>query len=213
MAVFKVIKYPHILLRKSSTPVTQFDSTLVSFVESMKETMYAFDGIGLAAPQVGILKQVIVIDVRPFLENESLKEWRGESSLTVDGQSTPFSYPLAIVNPQITSHSGVCKFPFDGCLSFPGVPRGETERFQSIVLEGKDERGRALRIEATGILSICLQHELDHLNGVLFVDHLKTKVSDQILIDDIEESLSDPRERRRMKKLKLVDAQSLDLQF
>jgi peptide deformylase len=213
MAVYKVLHFPHVLLRKKSSPVERFTSGLKQFTADMVETMYAYEGIGLAAPQVGVLKRIIVVDVRPYLENSALKDWHGTHIYTVDGKAETLPSPLVLINPEITKKDQEINFPFDGCLSFPGVDRGQTSRWKDIVLEARDPDGRAIRIEGDGILSICLQHEMDHLEGVLFIDRAQEKISDAEVVADIEDHENDTATRRRMKKMKLVDARSEKLDF
>lgn len=213
MTIYRVLKYPHVLLRKKSTEVVNFSSDLAEFIENMVKTMYAFEGIGLAAPQVGVLKNIIVVDVSPFLNNESLKEWEGQTICKIDGTVTPLEFPLKLINPRIVDHGPACSFPFDGCLSLPGLPRGTTERFSHIILEAKTSEGKTVNIETSGILSICLQHEMDHLNGVLFIDRLGKTIEGKRIIAEIEDYENDASERKRIKKLKPQDAQSIKFNF
>ena len=213
MPVFKVLHFPHVLLRKPSTPVEKFTPGLRQFAADMIETMNAYEGIGLAAPQVGILKQLMVVDVRPYFENASLKEWHGTHTYSVDGKQLELPSPLILVNPVITAKDQEIIFPFDGCLSFPGVDRGQTTRWKKIVIEAKNVDGLAVRIESDGILSICLQHEMDHLEGVLFIDRIDGKVIEDEVVAEIQDHESDASTRRRMKKMKLVDARSQKLDF
>jgi len=213
MPVYKILHYPHVLLRKQSTPVEKFTPDLKAFAAGMVETMNAFEGIGLAAPQVGILKRMIVVDVSPYLENPQLKDWHGTYSFSVEGQTRELASPLILVNPEIASQSEEIDFPFDGCLSFPGVDRGQTTRWKTIVLEAKDPEGRLIRIETDGILSICLQHEMDHLNGVLFIDRVQGQVSENEVLADIDDHESDASTRRKMKKLKCIDARAEKFDF
>jgi peptide deformylase len=213
MPVFKVLHFPHVLLRKPSTPVEKFTPGLRQFAADMIETMNAYEGIGLAAPQVGILKRLMVVDVRPYFENASLKEWHGTYTYSIDGKQLELPSPLILVNPVITTKEQEIIFPFDGCLSFPGVDRGQTTRWKKIILEAKNVDGLAVRIESDGILSICLQHEMDHLEGVLFIDRIDGKVIEDDVVAEIQEHESDASTRRRMKKMKLVDARSQKLDF
>jgi peptide deformylase len=213
MAVYKILHYPHILLRKPSTAVEKFTPALKTFTQNMIETMNAFEGIGLAAPQVGILKRVIIVDVRPYLENPQLKDWHGTISYSSDGQKKELPSPMILVNPEIVNKDTEISFPFDGCLSFPGVDRGQTTRWKNIVLEAKDPDGKSIRIESDGILSICLQHEMDHLEGVLFIDRVQGKVNENDVAADIEDHEEDAATRRKMKKLKLVDARAEKFDF
>jgi len=135
------------ILREESEPVDAFDEELRALVADMRETMYEADGIGLAAPQVGVPLRVFVYDVRD-----------GENAQGV------------LVNPVIEARSGTTKSE-EGCLSIPGISE-VVERAECVVVTGVDADGEPVRIEADGRLSVCLQHETDHLDGVLFLDHL-----------------------------------------
>lgn len=213
MPVYKILHYPHVLLRKRSTPVERFTPGLKAFAAGMVETMNAFEGIGLAAPQVGILKRIIIVDVRPYLENPQLKDWHGAFTYVVDGVKCELPSPMILVNPEIVSKETEISFPFDGCLSFPGVDRGQTARWKNIVLEANGLEGQKIRIECDGIMSICLQHEMDHLEGVLFIDRAQGRVSEDDVVADIQDHEGDSETRRKMKKLKLVDARSEKFDF
>jgi peptide deformylase len=213
MAVYKILHYPHVLLRKKSSPVEKFSPGLSKFAADMVETMYAFEGIGLAAPQVGILKRLMVVDIKSYLENESLKDWHGTIVCKVNGTVAPLEFPLVLVNPEIVRSEGEVHFPYDGCLSFPGVTKGDTTRFKFIELKAQTCSGVPISIECDGIMSICLQHELDHLEGVLFIDRLDDKPSNAEIQSDIEEADEEPARRKRLRKLKLHDARNQSLDF
>jgi peptide deformylase len=213
MPVYKILHYPHVLLRKPSTPVEKFTPSLKAFAAGMVETMNAFEGIGLAAPQVGILKRLIIVDVRPYLENPQLKDWHGTYSYSVDGQKQNLPSPMILVNPEIVAKQNEISFPFDGCLSFPGVDRGQTTRWKNIEMHAKDLDGKSIRIECDGIMSICLQHEMDHLEGVLFIDRVQGQVNENDVMADIEDHENEAGTRRKMKKLKLVDARAEKFDF
>lgn len=135
------------VLRKKAEEVVEFDDELRTLISDMFETMYSEEGIGLAGPQVGILKRLFVMDV-------------GE----------PGAQPLAIVNPVVVESSGSERGE-EGCLSLPGLV-GVVERSARIVVEGRDPYGRALRLEASDLQARCIQHEIDHVDGILFIDHL-----------------------------------------
>ncbi|NIN71848.1 MAG: peptide deformylase [Gemmatimonadetes bacterium] len=135
------------ILRQRADEVEEIDDELRELAEEMFETMYTEEGIGLAAPQVGVSKRLFVMDIR---EDEA--------------------QPQAVVNPVIIEHSGSERGE-EGCLSLPGLI-GAVERPAHIVMEGLDLGGRPLRIEASDLLARCIQHEIDHLDGVLFIDHL-----------------------------------------
>lgn len=208
MPTFKILHYPHVLLRKKSSPVEKFTPDLGTFVESMKKTMYDFEGIGLAAPQVGILKRIFVVDISPYLKNSSLKSWHGEIRFLKAGKEQALEWPLTLVNPEIVETKDEVSFPFDGCLSLPGLSKSQTSRHRWIRLKAKDEQGVDLEIACDGIMSICLQHEFDHLEGVLFIDHLQERADAKDITAEIEEFENAPEERRRLRKLKLVDARN-----
>jgi peptide deformylase len=137
-------------LRQTAKRINKVDDDLRRTIRDMLQTMYSSDGIGLAAPQVGIHKQLVVIDCE--LEN-------------------PAAPPLVLINPEIKSYSeSLCKDQ-EGCLSIPGVYM-DVERPEQVEVSYKDEHGRPRTIKADGLLARAIQHEMDHLNGVLFVDHI-----------------------------------------
>ena len=152
MALLNIHSFPDPILRKKALPVTEFDQSLDKTAQSMLETMYVSSGIGLAAIQVGILKQIIVIDLKSGEEDIGLRE------------------PHVFVNPKIIKKFG-STVSEEGCLSVIDF-RGDIERYENILVEYKDVKGNFHQIKADEMMSICLQHEIDHLNGILFIDHL-----------------------------------------
>jgi peptide deformylase len=136
-------------LKQKSQPVTVFDAELKQLADDMVETMYAAPGVGLAAPQVGELKRLIVIDCSPKDEPDDL---------------------LVAVNPEIISSEGD-SLEEEGCLSVPGF-WASVKRCSSATMRYQDVEGNTHQREAEGLLAVCMQHEIDHLNGVLFVDRL-----------------------------------------
>ena len=147
MAILSVLHYPDQRLRTIAQPVTEVDANIRNFVDDMFETMYQAPGIGLAATQVDVHKRIIVIDI-----SENKNE------------------PLCLINPEIISSSGHEKME-EGCLSVPGIYE-LVERADSIVVRFLNQDGESLEIQAQGLLSVCIQHEMDHLLGKLFVDYL-----------------------------------------
>ena len=139
-------------MRRKTSAVTIFDQELAVTAESMLETMYVSSGIGLAAIQTGILKRIIVIDLKSGEEDVSLRE------------------PHVFINPKIVERSGTTVSE-EGCLSVIEF-RGEIQRAEKITIEYQDLTGKVQKMEAEEMMAICLQHEIDHLNGVLFIDHL-----------------------------------------
>ena len=147
MALLSVLQFPDKKLRNKAAAVTTFDANLLKMVDDMFETMYEQAGVGLAAIQVDIQLRIIVIDT-----------------------SEDKSAPLCIINPEIFFREGVQE-EFEGCLSFPGV-FDKVDRSKLIKLRAQDQYGKSFEMEAHELLSICIQHEMDHLDGILFVDHL-----------------------------------------
>jgi peptide deformylase len=151
-----ILVYPDPFLARKAAPVAEVDDRVRTLVRDMFETMYAAEGVGLAAPQVGVGKRVIVVDVTP-----------------VDGNVPP----MAIVNPVIVERKGNVTGE-EGCLSVPGV-QGEVCRAETVVVRGLDPEGKPLNVTADGILSRALQHEIDHLDGVLFIDRISSPAAPQ----------------------------------
>ena len=139
------------VLRKKADPVVEFDAGLAAFVEGMFECMYREAGLGLAAPQVGRSRRVFVVDVAE------------------EGQER---VRRAFVNPVIVEQEGKMVGE-EGCLSIPGL-RSDVKRAARVIVEARDEHGEPFRIEAEGLLARALQHETDHLDGILFIDRLST---------------------------------------
>lgn len=152
MALLTVHSFPDPVLKQKALPVKEFEEKLAELADNMLETMYEERGIGLAAVQVGVLKQLVVVDLKSGEEDISLRE------------------PRVFVNPHIVERSGET-ISEEGCLSVIEY-RAEIKRAESIKLEFQDLQGEPRTMEAEGLLSICIQHELDHLQGILFIDHL-----------------------------------------
>lgn len=147
MAKLNILRYPDARLHKQASPVTVFDESLKKLVADMAETMYAAPGVGLAATQVDVHKQVIVVDVSD--RRDSL---------------------IVLVNPEIVDSQGVSDIE-EGCLSVPGIYE-LVERAERVKVRAFDQNGNSFTLEAQGLLSVCIQHEMDHLKGKVFVEHL-----------------------------------------
>lgn len=147
MAQLQILRYPDPRLYKKATRVSEFDDTLRQLVHDMAETMYAAPGIGLAATQVDVHRQVIVIDA-----SEDRKKM------------------ITLINPEILEAEGTQRCE-EGCLSVPGV-YDEIERAEWIRVAAQDLTGKGVVVEADGLLAVCIQHEMDHLLGKVFVDYL-----------------------------------------
>ena len=176
MAILEVLKYPDSRLREISKPVERFDAEIKKLAENLLETMYAENGIGLAAAQVGELKRMLVIDTSPRDTGG-----RYEKNEMTDLENK-IEQPLVIINPVIVKGDGKTTFN-EGCLSVPSFYE-EVERFQTIELKYQDVNGKPKTLHADGLLAICIQHEIDHLEGTLFIDHLSfiknTKIKNTI---------------------------------
>ena len=155
MALLPILEVPDPRLRIRAEPVTVFDASLLRLVDDMFETMYAAPGIGLAASQVDVHRQLIVMDV-----------------------SNDRSEPLVFINPQILGRSEVGTME-EGCLSVPGI-FDTVERAQRVRVRAQDRHGATFERDLDGILAVCLQHEMDHLDGKLFVDYLSSLKRDRI---------------------------------
>ena len=144
MAIRIIVKEPDEVLHKRAKEVTKVTPNVQKLLDDMADTMYDADGVGLAAPQVGILKRLIVVDAGD------------EHGL------------IKMINPEIVESEGE-QFGPEGCLSIPGW-NGDVRRAEKVVVKGLDREGKELNITATGLLARAFQHEVDHLNGVLFTD-------------------------------------------
>ncbi len=159
MAVLDVIKYGHPTLRKVAEPYTQ-EEVNQQFIEDMLDTMYEEDGVGLAAPQVNVSKRLIVVSDR---ENE-----------------------YVLFNPKIIANSESSKYDYEGCLSLPGL-HANVPRFEKVVVQARDAEWNPVEITARGLLAVVFQHEIDHLNGVFYIDRadLSTlKWTDAEIVDE-----------------------------
>jgi peptide deformylase len=148
MALLNILCYPDPRLHTVAKPVTQFDDALRALVADMTETMYNAQGIGLAATQINVHQRVVVIDT-----------------------SEERNQPLVLINPEITWASEARVKGEEGCLSVPGIYDG-VERSVAVKLKAADEHGKVREIDAEGMLAVCMQHELDHLMGKVFVEYL-----------------------------------------
>ncbi|HEY9101728.1 peptide deformylase [Chitinimonas sp.] len=156
MAILNILHYPDERLHKVARPVEKVDDGIRRLIDDMAETMYEAPGIGLAATQVDVHLRVIVIDV-----------------------SEDKTGLMALINPRILQADGHTVFE-EGCLSVPGIYE-EVERAQHVVIEALDRNGETLKLEAEGLLAICIQHEMDHLEGKVFVEKLSRLKQTRIL--------------------------------
>ena len=167
MAIRRIYETPDAVLRQISKPVETFDDELRTLVADMFETMYAAPGIGLAAVQVGVPIRLLVIDLQ-------------EPANPDDPESPIVKQPRVFINPEILWHSDT-EVPYtEGCLSVP-EQYAEVMRPDRIRAKWRDAEGKSYEEEIDGLLAVCLQHEIDHLNGVLFIDHLSRLKRDMIM--------------------------------
>jgi peptide deformylase len=147
MAILPIRTLPELVLRRKSKRIGNVDSSVRRLIENMRETMHAAKGVGLAAPQVGTPLRLIVIGI-------------------------PEEEDIVLINPQIVRRSGE-RLVDEGCLSVPGYV-GQIKRAESVTAKGRDQNGKEIRIKADDLLAQALEHEIDHLNGVLYIDHLES---------------------------------------
>lgn len=161
----EIVIWPDPILKEIAAPVDRVDDTIRRLLDDMADTMYAADGVGLAAPQIAVGKRLIVIDTSPRQEGQKL---------------------IHLVNPEIVRSEGETSYT-EGCLSIPGEAE-DVDRAEKVWVRALDYHGKPFELEADGLLAIALQHETDHLEGTLFVDHLSSLKRELI--------------RKRMKRLK-----------
>ena len=164
MSLLPIVEVPDPRLRQISSPVEKVDDALRKLIADMFETMYAAPGIGLAAIQVGVPKRVLVIDLQEPEEE--------------DGE--PVRDPRVFINPEIITHSDQDVPYTEGCLSIPDQ-YADVDRPDRIRARWLDENGKSHEQDIDGMLAVCLQHEMDHLEGVLFIDHLSRLKRDMVL--------------------------------
>jgi peptide deformylase len=179
MAILEIRIYPDPMLTQKAKPVDVINDAIRQVLDEMAETMYDASGIGLAAPQVGRLVRAIVVDASPSVEGEKL---------------------IKLVNPVITFAEG-SSVGEEGCLSLPGVSEHVT-RAAKIVVDAYNEQGKPVNIETDTFLATVLQHEIDHLNGILFIDHLSRLKRDIIKRKLRKISYQKNRKRESMKEQK-----------
>jgi peptide deformylase len=162
MAIMPVIKMDNPVLHQKAKRVRKIDDSIQKLIDNMIETMHDIEGMGLAAPQVGVPLQVVVI------------------------QSPDEEDVITLINPEIVKISEETEMMMEGCLSLPGY-NGEIKRSTSITVKARDRQGKLIRIKGEGLLAQVLQHETDHINGIVFVDHLES-------IDELRKNEEDEEE-------------------
>ncbi len=160
MTILPIILSPDPLLKQKSEAVNDITDEIKALASDMFETMYASNGVGLAAVQVGVLKRIIVVDT----------EWESPR-YPQESDDTPVGTPITLINPKIIKSSEDTRAYDEGCLSFPGQ-YSEVTRPDIVTVEYTDLDGNTQQLEANGLLSTCIQHEIDHMEGIVFVDHI-----------------------------------------
>lgn len=177
MSIMKILTFPDPKLREVSLRVEKFTPQLKTLAKNMLETMYHAQGIGLAAPQVGELIRMLVIDTRP--KDEKGHRHQGEEMTDLE-KAIP--QPLVLINPEIIKSKGKTTYD-EGCLSVPSFYE-TVERPQYVEVKAQDLDGNEFILKTDGLLGTCIQHEMDHLEGMLFIDHLSfiksSKIKNQI---------------------------------
>jgi len=171
--VREILIWPHPTLKLKAQPVGKVDDSIRALIKDLFDSMYEADGVGLAAPQIGVLKKVIVLDTTP---------------------RQPEAKPVAMVNPEILELEGKLTYR-EGCLSIPGEAE-DVERAAVVTVRYLDEQGQERTLKADGLLAVAIQHETDHLKGLMFVDHVSALKREVI--------------RKRMKKLQASMAEETD---
>lgn len=175
--MLKIVKLGHPVLRAKAEPIREIDPPLKTLADDMLDAMYAHDGCGLAANQVGVTRRIIVIDVREARKRPSV--------LRIGGKSRPVHkhMPMVLINPEIEVLEGGQVSGSEACLSIPGV-HGDVERPAVVRARALDIGGNTVEFEAEGLLARALQHEIDHLDGILFIDRLgpedRRRVADEL---------------------------------
>lgn len=175
--ILEILKFPDPRLREVSKPIDKVTEKHAKLAKDLIETMYDANGIGLAAPQVGEIIRMLVIDTRP-----RDKEGRRYKYDEMTELEQAVVQPLVLINPVVIKGEGKTTFD-EGCLSVPGYYE-TVERFEYVEIKALNEKGEEIIVKSDGLLAICMQHEMDHLEGTLFIDHLSfikgNKIKNQI---------------------------------
>ena len=166
--IYPILKIPNKQLREKSDPILEIDKDIINILDNMAETMYAAPGVGLAAIQIGIKKQLVVIDCQ-YGENQKKN-------------------PIFLVNPKIIWRSDEKNTYKEGCLSIPEIYE-DIERSLKCKINYRDKKNRLQELDCEGLLSTCVQHEIDHLNGILFIDYL-SKLKKSIILKKLSKNKS-----------------------
>ncbi len=178
MAKLKIYTFPDIVLTQKAAPIARVEKSFFKLADDMLETMYYAPGIGLAANQVGLLQRIIVIDTDYDLEELPEGESIPAGSEVVDGSVISGKKPQIIINPEIIYREGTTSIS-EGCLSVPEYT-AEIKRSEKLKVQFQDIDGLTKTLSAEGLMAVCIQHEMDHLDGKLFIDRLSPLKKDMV---------------------------------
>ncbi len=170
MAIRKVLTYPEPSLNKPSTPVEEISEEILQLIADMGETMIDSQGVGLAAPQVGINKQIIVFDPNVTFSAEAEEEEKNSSESNLSEKPQTFK---ALINPKIIKGTGKFLSEQEGCLSVPDF-RSDVMRFETVQVKALEPSGKPIEFEKSGLQAVIMQHEIDHLEGKLFIERISS---------------------------------------
>lgn len=218
MTLYKVLHYPHALLKKKSTPVENFTDELRVFLKNLIATAYEFEGGGIAAPQVGVNKRIFVCDFSAVFGDKTTTFERKENDFLVydaAGNLLISQFPMVFINPEIVKKEEAIITNWEGCLSFPNADSCDIPRFHSIEITAFNEFGQKFIVKTTHLYAaVNFQHETDHLDGILMIDHWNKKYySMENVVKSIRQFEDTPSERKRIKRLKLVEASKVNFDF
>jgi peptide deformylase len=191
MALRKIRIWPDPALKEVAKPVTEVDDAVRELIVDLFETMYDSNGIGLASTQVAVAQRVLVVDLDPHGEGKK------DPEIAKDLADSGFTGPLAFVNPEIIAHEGEILWE-EGCLSVPGITE-QVRRHEKVKVRALDKDGEPFEVTASGLFAVCLQHEIDHLDGRVFVEYLSKlkrdvikKKMERLRVDAIDDGTEAP---------------------
>ena len=188
--ILEVVKFGDPVLRKRGARIEIITPAIQKLIADMFETMYAAHGIGLAAQQIGEALQLTVLDIRAVTDRPSTLELGGQLA-------DPNGFmPLVLINPELTPYGPIVPGP-EGCLSFPEI-YGDVRRMESIAVSALNQHGQRIEFKCGGLLARAIQHETDHLNGILFIDRMDRAVKEE-LQEDIDLVQADTKARLKLK--------------
>ena len=186
MTILPIITFQNPLLKKKSLPIEDFNNDTRLLMDNMLHTMYNEKGIGLAAVQIGILKRIIVIDTNYYDSKYNDDECNDSKCTDNHSEHLVNQKPIFLVNPEIIKYSKENNIFCEGCLSFPEI-RADITRPTKVTVKYLDYDGKEQILEADDLLATCIQHEIDHLNGITFINHL-SKLKQEIILKKLKKN-------------------------